>query len=249
MIRRSLPLLVLLLALPAWAQEAPTPAAPEAKAAPEAAPEPKVEPQAAPEPKAAPLPAKIWFFTATDKGDQGPVDTAELRELMKIKVVDGGTPLRRQGQQVRLFPGDVAELTDLVKWHFMLRGQKTGPVDTARLKKLVQLGVLTAQSEVWRPGMARWKGMGEVVELGGVEKAAPVGVGAAEEDEVDPRMGRLFVTIGVQAGGNVFSTSEGMGMAALGGRVSVVYLANPTFHLGIHATYTNLDGGGMDEPI
>lgn len=253
MIRRLFPLLLLLLALPVAAQQAPVEQAPRPEAAPAEkattpangeSPSPEEE-TTPPKPVTPSMEAKIWFFSTNGKGEQGPVSRAELRELMKIKVVDGGTPLRRKGTRTWIYPGDAAELTDLIKWHFMLRGKKTGPVNTARLRKLVELGVLNGESGVWRAGMGEWREMRVVVELGGEEEAAATATGEAEP--VDPRMGKFFVSLGVQAGGNIFSTTEGMGMVALGGRFSAVYVFNPILHLGIHATYTNLDGGGLDE--
>ena len=258
MIRHLLPLLFLTLPDVALAGE-PTAAsgvvqaAEEAEEPPVSSPaQPAGEAREAPAGQQAPTPAAgeqtRWFFTATGKGEQGPVSTAELRGLMKIKVVDGGTALRRDGQAAALYPGDVPELTDLIKWYFVLRGKKTGPVGTAQLKKLVKLGVVDSKSRVWRAGMARWRVMGEVVELGGKEPP-PSAPEVEEEEPVDPRMARFLVSFGPHLGGSFFSNAEGMGMLTAGGRFSAYYMINPTFHMGLHATYTFIDGDGLDEEV
>jgi len=232
MIRRIFPLLLLLFPMAAVAQETPA-ASEETPAASEGAPAAE---QAPPEKEQA-----RWFFSATSKGEQGPVDTTELRELIKIKVVNGGTPLRQDGTQDAVYPGDVPELTDLIKWHFVLRGKKTGPVNTARLKKLVSLGVVDSKSKVWRPGMERWTPMAEVVELGG--KAPPPQEPEPEppEEEPDPRLARFVLSFGPHLGGSFFSNGGGMGMLTGGCRVSSYYLVSPYFHLGAQITWTFID--------
>ncbi len=249
-----------LLPLTGWAQEPTAPSPPPVESAPEQAAEQKVE-TSAPEQKAEP---KVWYFTALNMKKQGPVSVTELRELIKIKVVEGGTPLLRAGQEEWTYPGHVAAFQDLVKWHFMLRGKKTGPVDTLRLKKLVELKVLSPQSTVWRAGLSRWKEMVVLPELQGLLDVGAVAAWkkkrAAEEKEKekeleeesgsesrDDRMGRFFVTMGGSLGANIFADLKGMALLGMGGRFSAIYVNRPFFHIGLHATYTRIDAQGLDE--
>ncbi len=285
MIRPAL-LIALLLSAPVYAQQSPAPTpspapAPEPKPEPEPEPEPAPEPKPAPAPEPAPEPAeggsikaepapapteaappqeKVWYFRVTGKERQGPVTIAELQELMKIKVVDGGTPVMREGDRAWTYPGHVEPLQALVKWHFMLKGKKTGPVDTAHLKKLVGLKVLSARSTVWRSGMAEWRPMVQLPELHGLLDPAVVAAEKARaneesegegEDEGDPlgRFGKMFVSLGPQVGANVISDVEGMAMLGVGGRLSMVYVARRWLHIGAHATYTRIEAREQNEEL
>ena len=44
----------------------------------------------------------------------------------------------------------------MAQWFWMKGGQKQGPVDTAELKRLAQIGQLLPTDMIWREGMANW---------------------------------------------------------------------------------------------
>ena len=50
-------------------------------------------------------------------------------------------------------------------YHVAINGQATGPFDTSALMQMVASGQLTADSLVWKNGMAQWEKAGTVDEL------------------------------------------------------------------------------------
>lgn len=51
------------------------------------------------------------------------------------------------------------------QFHVLINGQQAGPFDGNVLQQMVQQGSLTAQTQVWAPGMAQWALAGTVPEL------------------------------------------------------------------------------------
>ncbi|GHV11278.1 hypothetical protein FACS189491_02220 [Spirochaetia bacterium] len=55
-----------------------------------------------------------------------------------------------------------------VQFSVAVNGQASGPYDLNMLSQITAQGQLTAQSLVWRPGMADWQAAGTVPELAGL---------------------------------------------------------------------------------
>lgn len=60
-----------------------------------------------------------------------------------------------------------------VKYNVAVNGQTTGPFDMATLTQMAQNGQLTAQSQVWKQGMAAWTAAGQVAELSSLFQQVP----------------------------------------------------------------------------
>ena len=60
-----------------------------------------------------------------------------------------------------------------VAYHIAVNGQATGPFDLAVLAQMMSVGQFTADSLVWKSGMAQWKKAGEVDELKSLFPAMP----------------------------------------------------------------------------
>jgi len=61
----------------------------------------------------------------------------------------------------------------LVQWYAAPGGVQAGPFDVAALQQQVRTGTLTAQTLVWRQGMAAWVPAGQVAELQALFAAVP----------------------------------------------------------------------------
>src|SRR5690349_18935663 len=61
-----------------------------------------------------------------------------------------------------------------MSWYYATAGQQTGPVNEDELQSLVQQGVVTSETLVWREGMANWQPYGESVGSATTTMAAPV---------------------------------------------------------------------------
>ena len=62
-------------------------------------------------------------------------------------------------------PGTVPPPIPSVAYHVAVNGQATGPFDATTLAQMVASGQLTANSLVWKNGMAQWAKAGTVDEL------------------------------------------------------------------------------------
>ena len=60
-----------------------------------------------------------------------------------------------------------------VAYHIAVNGQATGPFGLAVLAQMMSVGQFTADSLVWKSGMAQWKKAGEVDELKSLFPAMP----------------------------------------------------------------------------
>lgn len=60
-----------------------------------------------------------------------------------------------------------------VAFHVAVNGQQSGPFDMATLTQHVQSGKLTAETLVWKQGMAQWTAAGQVFELSNLFGAIP----------------------------------------------------------------------------
>ncbi len=49
-----------------------------------------------------------------------------------------------------------------MNWYYAVDAERKGPVEQAEFDRLVQQGVIAAQTLVWREGMADWKPLAEV---------------------------------------------------------------------------------------
>jgi hypothetical protein len=66
-------------------------------------------------------------------------------------------------------------LPQAAAWFASVQGQQVGPVAPAGLGSLVQQGILTAATMVWRQGMAGWAAAGTVPELASLFGPPPLG--------------------------------------------------------------------------
>jgi hypothetical protein len=61
----------------------------------------------------------------------------------------------------------------VIAYSVAVNGQTTGPFDMNALAQMAAAGQLTAQTQVWKPGMAGWAAAGTVQELAQVFASAP----------------------------------------------------------------------------
>ena len=61
----------------------------------------------------------------------------------------------------------------VVQYNVAVNGQTSGPFTLEQLTQMAAQGQFTAQSQVWKQGMAGWAAAGTVAELGSVFAAAP----------------------------------------------------------------------------
>ena len=62
-------------------------------------------------------------------------------------------------------PGTVPPPIPTIAYHVAVNGQAAGPYDISTLAQMVTAGQLTADSLVWKNGMAQWAKAGSVDEL------------------------------------------------------------------------------------
>ena len=88
------------------------------------------------------------------------------------------------------------------EWYYLIDGEQVGPVETFRLRELVDSGFLKPTDFVWREGMADWKPASQVQTLfSPASPRAPVVVGDEDFlDEADEREYRQFVNNKIAAG-------------------------------------------------
>lgn len=60
-------------------------------------------------------------------------------------------------------------------WYYAVGSERKGPVNEAEFQQLVQGGVVTAQTLVWREGMENWQAYGTMSGAGAGGAAAPTG--------------------------------------------------------------------------
>ncbi|AHF90397.1 transporter [Opitutaceae bacterium TAV5] len=53
-----------------------------------------------------------------------------------------------------------------MEWYYVFNGQRTGPVSQSEFDRLVQTGVITPATLVWRPGMDNWQPWSELAPPG-----------------------------------------------------------------------------------
>ena len=82
-----------------------------------------------------------------------------------------GAPPAMPGMPVP--PGMAPPPPPLVQYNVAVNGQTQGPFDMNTLAQMAQAGQLTAQSQVWKQGMAAWAAAGTVQELAGLFAPAP----------------------------------------------------------------------------
>jgi len=96
-----------------------------------------------------------------------------------------------------------------MKWYYVENGQQAGPVDDAQLADLWQQGRLTADTLVWREGLAEWQPYRAVspVESSGSGEAVPVPPATLRpvpaEEAVCIECGRVFNKSDMIPHGNV----------------------------------------------
>lgn len=74
------------------------------------------------------------------------------------------------------------KLFSLMNWFYVEAGKQAGPVEEGRLQELLDSGVITPETLVWREGMANWQRIAEVKPE--LVAAAPVGGAFAAESLV-----------------------------------------------------------------
>ena len=60
-----------------------------------------------------------------------------------------------------------------VQWYAAINGQQAGPFDANALQQQIQQGLITAETLVWKQGMANWTAAGQVPELAGLFGGMP----------------------------------------------------------------------------
>ena len=70
-------------------------------------------------------------------------------------------------------PGAVPPPIPVIAYHVAVNGQATGPYDLSILAQMAASGQLTADSLVWKSGMAQWAKAGTVEELKGLFSTMP----------------------------------------------------------------------------
>jgi len=70
-------------------------------------------------------------------------------------------------------PGVPPPIPQTVQFFVVVNGQQTGPHGRPQLQQQIRTGQLTAESLVWKQGMAVWTAAGQVPELAGLFGAAP----------------------------------------------------------------------------
>jgi membrane protease subunit (stomatin/prohibitin family) len=65
-------------------------------------------------------------------------------------------------------PSAPPPLPQAVQWFAAVNHQQVGPFDPAGLQAKIQAGVVSADSLIWRQGMANWTAAGEVAEVAGM---------------------------------------------------------------------------------
>ena len=71
-------------------------------------------------------------------------------------------------------PGMTPPPIPVISYHVAVNGQAAGPYDMAALQQLVISGQLTAESLVWKAGMAAWAKAGTIAELSALFSMPPV---------------------------------------------------------------------------
>ena len=69
------------------------------------------------------------------------------------------------GIQQQSTPGTIPPPIPSIAYHVAVNGQATGPYESNTLRQMVGSGQLTADSLVWKPGMAEWEKAGTVDDL------------------------------------------------------------------------------------
>ena len=64
-----------------------------------------------------------------------------------------------------------------MNWYYAAQEEQKGPVDQAEFDRLVQTGVITHATLVWREGMADWSAYGTIAAAAGPAAAAPASSG------------------------------------------------------------------------
>lgn len=70
-------------------------------------------------------------------------------------------------------PGAVPPPIPVVAYHVAVNGQSAGPFELSVLEKMASGGQLTADSLVWRAGMAEWAKAGSIADLNGLFSVIP----------------------------------------------------------------------------
>lgn len=68
-----------------------------------------------------------------------------------------------------------------MQWYYAENGKQVGPVSEADFQALVQAGTVTAQTLVWKAGMANWVAYGTVAPAAGAASGAAAAAPAASE--------------------------------------------------------------------
>jgi hypothetical protein len=99
-------------------------------------------------------------------------------------------------------------------WYYVLKGQRTGPVDASVIASLVQGHELRPDDYVWKKGFENWRKIKDVPEITDLKAAAPVppappkmNAPAAVSDSfrlssLDSEEKSIYVRIGVDRGGS-----------------------------------------------
>ena len=78
-----------------------------------------------------------------------------------------------------------------MSWHYVDQGQQTGPVSDEQFEALVRAGKITAQTNVWREGMAGWVAYGSLA-AGQNQPGAGSAAAEVKPEAVCAECGKLF---------------------------------------------------------
>lgn len=133
------------------------------------------------------------YFVNRDGQNSGPYNLQQLQAMLGAGQLGAASLVWKQGMAQWQAAGEVAELAALFQavtppppppaaavWHVHIDGQAQGPLGPEALTALVRSGKLTAQTMVWKGGMAAWQASGSVPEL-----AALVAQGSQQPPPMD----------------------------------------------------------------
>jgi hypothetical protein len=134
---------------------------------------------AQPAPAAAPppVPTALQFFVFLNQQQAGPFAKEALSKLVEGGQLTRDTLVWKQGMANWQAAGEIGDLDALfpqapppmpgadASYFLSINGKQAGPFAVDVLEKQVQTGHLTADTLVWKQGMAKWQPAGELDEL------------------------------------------------------------------------------------
>lgn len=106
-----------------------------------------------------------WYYLQ-GKNAVGPLGSAAVKRLFKLKTIDGRTLLWRRGQPGWQPPARIAAFADVPLWYYLDPAKKkVGPLSTRQIKARVRGRKLPQKTLLWRKGFRRWRPLLAIPEL------------------------------------------------------------------------------------